>query len=457
MKGVIVILLSLFLPVIAPYLKCQDINEVLRVSVSQACEFALENNRTVQSSRIDISLAEKQISENLASGLPQVNLSANYLHQFVVPELSFGEVLDKDALPDGPVTGEDIRNAYVDSPVIPLGVKDNATFDFTVSQLIFSGQYLAGLKTVKVVRQISGKALVKTEDQIKEAVTGAYYYILVLRENIGLLKATGEALEKMYEEARETNREGLIEETDVDQMNINRSNIRALITSMESQHEIANKQFKYLLGIDFDREIELTESLEEILNQGKIAYDTYPGFRVENSIDFQITDIREDVSEHLLRLERSKYLPVVSAFYRHQEQTNQPSFNFAVKDVVGLTLTLPIFSSGSLSSKVSQARYDLQKARLDKQDAELGLIMEFETAKSNHQTAYSNFLINSESLNLSRKIYERTKIKYREGVSSSFELTQSQNQFLEAETNYYNSLLLLLRSKAVLDRILRLN
>lgn len=457
MKVVQNILLILFLPGILPMVNGQDGQVVLKMSVAQARQFALENNRTVQSSRIDINLAEKKISENLAFGLPQVSLNANYNHQFVVPELSFGQVLDTEALPDGPVTGEDIRNAYVDSPTIPLGVKDNTIFDFNVSQLIFSGQFVVGLKTIKVVKQISDKVLAKTEDQTKEAVTVAYYYILVLQENIGLLKATGESLEQMYGEVKETNRQGLNEETDVDQMNINRSNIRALITSMESQLEIALKQFKYLLGVDFDRQIELTESLEGIIGQGEITYFSSPEFSLKNSIDFQIIDIREDVSEQLLRLERSKYLPVVSAFYRHQEQTNQPAFNFAIKDVVGLTLNLPIFSGGNLSSKVSQARYDLQKIRLNKQDAELGLIMEFETAKSNHQTAYSNFLINGESLDLSRKIYDRTKIKFREGVSSSFELTQSQNQFLTAETNYYNSLLLLLRSKAELDRILRIN
>jgi outer membrane protein len=451
------IVLILSVTGILPTVNGQVNPEILKLSVFQAREFALENNRTVQLSRIDINLAEKKISENLAFGLPQVSLNANYTHQFVIPELSFGQVLDIDALPDGPVTGEDIRNAYIDSPTIPLGVKDNTTIDFNVSQLIFSGQYFVGLKTIKVVKQISDRALTRTEDQTKEAVTVAYYYILVLQENIGLLRSTGEALEHMYGEVKETNLQGLNEETDVDQMNINRSNIRALITSMESQLDIALKQFKYLLGVGFDMQVELTESLEEIINQGSITYLSNPEFSLENSIDFQIIDIQEDVSEQLLKLEKSKYFPIVSAFYRHQEQTNQPAFNFAIKDVVGLTLNLPIFSGGNLSSKVSQARYDLEKVRLNKQDAELGLVMEFETARNNYQSAYSNFLINNESFDLSRKIYDRTKIKFREGVSSSFELTQSQNQFLTAETNYYNSLLLLLRSKAGLDRILRID
>jgi outer membrane protein len=430
---------------------------ILKLSVTEAKEFALQNNRTVKSARIDVGIADKKIKENLAAGLPQVSLDANYLHQFVVPELSFGPFLDLDALPDGTLTGNDIRDAYVDSPAIPLGVEDNTTIDLTVSQLIFSGQYLVALKTAQIVRQLSEKTLIKTEDQVKEDIAVSYYVILVLRENLRLLNDTRAALDQMYEETSGMYKEGLIEETDVDQVGINRSNVATLITSMESQIEIATKQFKYLLGLEFGQKVELTDSLGSLVDQGNLRYLSEAEFDIRNSLDFQLVDIQEDVSERLLSLERAKYYPVISAFYRHQEQTNQPDFNFAVKDVVGASFSLPIFSSGIRSAKVSQARFDLQKTRLGKLDAEQGLTMEYETARNNYRTAWSNFSLNRESMELSKRIYDKTVIKFREGVTTSFELTQMQNQFLTSESNYYSSLLDLLRAKAELDRILRLN
>ena len=102
-----------------------------------------------------------------------------------------------------------------------------------------------------------------------------------------------------------------------------------------------------------------------IIEEGNLTYLSTPEFNLQNSIDFQLIDIQENVSEQLLKLEKSKYLPVISAFYRHQEQTNQPAFNFAVKDVIGASLNLPIFTSGIRSSKVSQAKYDLQKIKTE--------------------------------------------------------------------------------------------
>ena len=156
----------------------------------------------------------------------------------------------------------------------------------------------------------------------------------------------------------------------------------------------------------------------------------------------------------MLKRQQSKYLPTISGFYRHQEQTNKPAFNFAVKDIAGVTLSLPIITSGLRNATIGQAKFDLYKSRLNKEIVEQGLIMEFELAKSNYQTAYSNFTTNKESMDLSKKVYDKTVIKYKEGVSTSFELTQNQAQYLTTEGNYFTSILSLLNAKAKLDRLL---
>lgn len=432
----------------------QDKKEILKLSVTEAQTYALQNNRAVQSSKIDVLSADKKVWENLAAGMPQMNIAANYLHQFKIPQLSFGPFLDVDALPDGTITKQNILDAYKDSPPIALGVKDNTTIDFTVSQLIFSGQYLVGLQATKVLKQAIEKNLVKTEIQTKETVAGTYYLVLVLGENERLLNESLKSVDQTYNELIKMNQEGLIEDTDVDQIKINRSNIQTLITSLGSQKEISLKLLKYQLGVGFDQVIELTDSLPVIIEQGTIQYLASPEFDLNNSVDYQLVSTQEKISGLMLKLEKSKYLPTISAFYRHQEQTNQPAFNFAVKDVVGASFALPIVTSGMRSARVSQARYDLEKSRLTKENAEQGLIMEFETARSSYQTAFSNFTTNRESMDLSRKVYDKTVIKYKEGVSSSIELTQNQNQLLTAESNYYNSVLSLLNAKAKLDRIL---
>jgi Outer membrane protein len=432
----------------------QDKKETLKLSLPDAQAFALQNNRTIRSSKIDIQHAEKQVWENLATGLPQFSVAANYLHQFVVPEISFGPYLDVNVLPDGVLNKSDIVNAYKNSPSFPLGIRNNTTIDFTVSQLIFSGEYLVGLQATKVVKEMTEKSLEKTENETKESVAGTYHLILVLGENERVLSKSLKSVDKTYNELVKMNEQGLNEETDVDQVKISKSNIQTLITSIESQKQISVKLLKYQLGLGFDQDIELTDSLPGLIEQGKMQYLTSTAFDINNSVDYQLVNYQEKISALMLKREKSKYLPTISAFYRHEEQTNMPAFNFAVKDVVGASLSIPIFTSGMRNARVSEAKFDLAKSDLAKENAEQGLIMEFETAKSTYQTAYSNFITNKESMDLSHKVYDKTVIKYKEGVSSSFELTQNQNQFLTAESNYYNSVLALLNAKAKLDRIL---
>jgi outer membrane protein TolC len=432
----------------------QDKKELIKLSIADAQEYALQNNRAVQSAKIDIQSADKKVWENLAIGLPQINIAANYLHQFKIPVLSFGPVLDVNSLPDGLITKQNITDAFKDSPAIPLGVRNNTTIDFTLSQLLFSGEYLVGLQATKVVKQMTEKSLIKTENETKENVAGTYYLILVLAENQRVLTESLKSVDQTYNDLVKMNEQGLNEETDVDQVKISKSNIQTLISSLGTQRDISVKLLKFQLGLDFNQEIELTDSLPAIIEQGNLSYLSMPEYDVNNSVDYQLISSQVQVSELLVKRVQSKYLPTLSAFYRHEEQTHQPSFNFAVKDVIGASFSLPILTSGMRNAQVSQAKFDLQKSRLLKENTEQGLILAFETARSSYQTAYSNFITNRESMELSRKVYNKTVIKYKEGVSSSFELTQNQNQFLTAESNYYNSVLTLLNSKANLDRIL---
>jgi outer membrane protein len=293
--------------------------------------------------------------------------------------------------------------------------------------------------------------------QTKESVAGTYFLVLVLGESANVLKESLKSIDQTYNDLQKLNQQGFNEETDVDQIKISRSNLNRLIISIESQQENSMKLLKYQLGMDISQPVVLTDSIAGFIKEGNMQYLISPVFDIKHSIDYQIINDQVKVSGILLKREQSKLLPVLAAFYRRHEQTNQPSFNFAVKDLVGVTLNLPIYTSGQRSSRISQAKLNLEKSQISMENAEQGLLMEFETALSNYQTAFSNFSTSSETAILSKKVYNKTLIKFQEGVSTSFELSQNQSQYLTSESAYYSSVLSLLNAKAKLDRILTSN
>lgn len=455
---------GIFLIIIGSFGVNAQTDSVYSFTLSQAQEFAVKNNLNAKNAQLDVESARKKVWETTAMGLPQFSTTAKYQHIFKVPSISFpvsgftqNELTFNGDKPNGFKQYESIgglNQYFYEGPGIPLGTKNNTTIDFTLSQLIFSGEYIVGLQASRVYKELSERSLEKTGDQIKESVSNGYYTVLVLDENVRILKQSLDAVAKTTNEMEAMYQQGLIEETDVDQLKINKSNIETTIKTLEGQKSVSEKLLKLQLGINFSNKVILTDSIGSLLKLVDFQLMTSSDFNVTGNIDYQLMQTQEDLAKLSLRREKSKFLPTISGFYQHEEQTNQPSFNFMPKDVVGVSLNFPIFSSGQRMMVVGEAKIDYDKAVNAKTLAEQNLEMEFEQAKNDYITSYNNYTTNKDNLDLSKKIYNKTLIKYKEGMATSIELTQQQNQFLGTEGNYFNSILSLLNAKAKLERIL---
>ena len=82
------------------------------------------------------------------------------------------------------------------------------------------------------------------------------------------------------------------------------------------------------------------------------------------------------------------------------------------------------------------------------------MFFELESAKSNFQYAIETYYNNQESLLLAERISSKNKVKFLEGIASSFDLLQAQKQLYEAQYNYLNSMTEVINKKTVLDTIL---
>lgn len=447
--------------VLLPFgLSAQQPGSPLKLSLKQAQDYAIVNNVNAKNSAIDIKLAKKKIWETTAIGLPQVNAQANYQHLFVVPEAPLGSsttLATKDLLPGSSITADDIANEKVflstTNFVIPLGVADNTTYGFTVSQLVFSGEYLVGLQAAKVFYQISEQSQAKTTLDLKESVGNTYSLVLVLEQSKKTLEQSLGNIKKTLSDMQEMNKQGFIENTDVDQIELTTLNLTNGVNSINRQVEATRDLLKFQLGLSFDSEIILTDDLagtEATLNLESVLAAK---FNVENNIDYQIVSIQEKVGNLNLKREQSGFLPTLSAVYSHSEKVNKPIFDFTPKDVFQLSLNLPIFSSGQRIVKVQQRRLDLEKITNTKTSVANGLQLQFVNARNEMASAYEKFLNEKKNIELTNRIYDKTLIKYKNGLSSSLDLTNAQNQYLTAQSNYYTAIYSLITAKNKLDKL----
>ena len=418
-------------------------------SLKQAQDYAVQNNATVKNAQIDIIKSEKKVWETTAMGLPQVSSSLSYQNMLEIPvTLIPAQIFDPDAPPD----------TYME---MKFGTQHNASFEITANQLVFSGPYIVGLQASKIYKKLSQQALDKAKVDIKETVTQTYFLALVAKENKSILQESYENLKKIFEETSKMLKAGFVEETDVDQLEYTLKNIEISLNTITNQIDLSQNLLKYQMGIDLKEEIILTDKLENIVETVGANALQVNVFNVNEHIDFQLMQTQEYLQKLNLKREKSEFLPSISAFYSYNQKAMRNDFDFfeSEKDwfpsnIVGASLNIPIFSSGLKLSRVQQAKLELEKARNSKEMVSQGLILGVQQANSDFSTATEKYNNEKSNMKITKRIYDRTLIKFNQGMSSSLELTQVHNQYLNSQSNYFNAIFELLNAKNKLDKAL---
>lgn len=419
-------------------------------SLNEAIEHALKNNYSAINAARDIDAAKKKKWETTTIGLPQINASLGYqnnieLQRSLIPAEFFGGQ-----------PGEFAEVAF--------GTRHNMIGNATVSQLIFNGSYIVGLQSAKVYLQISENAKIKTNQEIREMVVNAYGNVLLANESIAILEKNKTNLEKTLNETGQIFKNGLIEEENVEQLQITLTTIKSAQENIKRQKVIATNMLKLILGITIEKELILTENLNNLaLNNINFELSTTP-FQVENSIDFKIQENLVQSKKLLLLLEKSNALPSLAAAYNFGYNAFGNQFQFFTNNQrwlnfsnVGLSLNVPIFSSLGRSARTQQAKIALEQAKTQMTQVEQSLKLQFEKAKSDYEYSLEQLNTTKSSLTLAERIENKQQIKLKEGLSSSFDLSEAQRQLYATQQNYLQAMLDVINKKASLEKIITKN
>ena len=419
--------------------------QALSLSLKEAQDFAVKNSYSVRNAQFDLAIAQKKVKENLSYGFPQIDGSVDYSYYIALPT----------SLIPAEFTGDTV-NEFSE---IQFGTKNNLTGGITLNQLIFDGRYFIGLEYARIYEQVSMESLEKSEEEVKESVTQTYYNILVGQEAIKILDSTLVILEKTRFETGQMVAEGFMEKTDYDQLTLTVADIRNSVNSLQRQNEIGYKLLNYQLGIDLDSLVILTETLDALIEQASASALLDQQFILENHVDYRLISSQEEMKMLGLRNEKAAYYPTLNGFLFIQENAQRNEFDFTDPDqpwfmtsATGVSMKVPIWSSGMRRSRVSQAKIDLDKIRNTKDQVSEGLQLSITRSRSEFKTALENYMREKENVSLSLEIYKKTLTKYNEGLSSSVELTQQHNQFFNSERSYFQTVLTLLSAKNKLDK-----
>jgi outer membrane protein len=405
-------------------------------SLQQAVEYAKKNNYALKNNRLDVELAQKKVKETLAIGLPQINASANFLNNTEIAT----QVLPNFLKPT--FVQLKLPGANELSDVIPaqFGQKFSAAGSITATQLLFDGGFLMGVKAAREYVALSEINVNRNNIETEVNVTKAYYAALLLSTNLNLIDKNLETLAKLKGDLEKTNAAGLIEKTDFDRVRLQYSTLELQRNKLMDQQRITMMILKFQMGLNVSDSVILTDELQKM-------YDKAANPIVDTKLDYnkrtEYQLVNQQIKLNTLDKKRYQfgYAPTISAIAQTQRNTFGSSFGdlgntWYPGTYWGLNMSLPIFNGFRKSAQIQQTRINVAKAENDKINLENAINQQVLQAQLTFKRSGEQVRLQEENMALAQQIYERVQVKYANGVGSSFELTQSQNDLETARTNY---------------------
>lgn len=459
-------------------------------TLKEAQDFAVKNQMNTLNAQVDYDYAVAQKNQVRGIGLPQITASVDYrINQRTVFQSLINKQLDDafekfqnenpgfpirrtffDSLSMGASTFFQTENNMYNGLPDPLknlvksqnssggfssligttfNAKSQTTLNLSVSQILFSSDYLVALQTSQVFLGLAKQNITMAEIQVKLAVAKAYYNVLVSRERAKLLQINIEKLKKLLDDSRAYQQEGFVENIDVMRLEVNYNNLVTENKKVQNLLTLGEAALKFSMGYDILSPISLKDSIQNI-ESPELAQPGKSNFK--NRIEYNLLESQLKMNE--LNLKRYQYspLPTVAAYGQNGWNQYGSDKYFYRQTVFGVNMNIPIFSGGQKKYYTQMAKLSIQKTKNNLKNAESGFDMEFNAAVVAYNNAIETLLSQKKNMMLADEVFKVSQVKYQNGVGSNLELVNAQQSLRESQANYIEALYNFYTAKIDLDK-----
>ena len=412
-------------------------------SLSEAKSYALSHHLSITNAALTTENAINKKNETRGIGLPQADIAGTFNYFLNLPI----QVVDASFINPNAKPGETIS--------FRAGTDYSASANLQVSQLIFNGSYLVGLQVSKLFVDFQRTFEEQTKEDVVFQVVQAYQLVAVAMENqrfMDSLVRTSETLVKQQEAYLEL---GLMKSEDMDQMNFSLLQAKNAQRQAKMQVENALVMLKLAMNYPIEQGVNIEETTEQLMASSNISISG----SVMNNV--QVDILSQSILLNQYNLKNLKYasLPSLGAFFQQGYNAYRNEFDL-FKDrpwfsqtVVGLQLTVPVFSGGQRHYRVQQARVDVMKSENELEMLKNGLRAQEVQLRNNLAGAVDKYNLQDANMVLAQKIYDNALIKKEIGGITSLEVTQKYNQLIAAQSQFMASKLEVLNAKLSLEKL----
>lgn len=431
----------------APAVLCGQASPDTPLSMEAAIAYAQENSNQVRNARVQIADAEQQIKEQLSTGLPSINGSLDYTHYLQVPILPLPDAF-ASTIPPGQEAPDGIA----------FQLKNNFVAGLSANTMLFNGSFFVALRATREGRKLYQLELQNAERSVRNQVINSYLPLLLIRENLDQLDKNIENLSSLLKETSAINEAGFVEQLDVDRLQLSLDNLKVERDNLERQRNNALSALKFTMNYPQSEELVIEDDLEQLSTEAE-AQLLQSAIPYQQRTELQVLDQGLVLQDLNIELAKAAFLPTLNATVagQYQFQANKFSEGFWAPTVlVGVSAQVPIYDFGGRSARVERARLQKESVLNQRDDLVRGIELEVNIARTDYTSATERLNARRRSKALAERIYETTQIKYREGVGSSLEVVQAEQELYTAQGNYLTALYETLLAKENLTQALGL-
>ena len=416
-------------------------------SLKEAVEYAVKNHINIKNAQLDILNAEARVNEIKGIGLPQVNGNFGYTNNLIIQKVFI------------PAKTFDPKAAEGDVIAAEFGVRNAGQAGIGLSQILFDGSYLLGLKAADVYKELSKKALIQTKQQSAENVTKAYYSILVNEERLKLLILNMGRLDSLLRDTKALNVQGFVEKIDVQRLDVQRNNLKIETQNVERLQDLSYYLLKFQMGKKVNDIVILTDKLADI-NVNELLPENELDLKYGNRIEYSILQTQDRLAELDLKNQKVASLPRVVLTGNYNYSSGRPQFfDLFTKPwfnagSLGLLVQVPIFDGFQRKNKVIQSQNNLRKVKNSFELLENSIDLQIKQGQITLKNAYETLQEQKANMELAQEIVRVSKIKYKQGVGSNLEVVNAEISYKEAQTNYFTTFYNALIAKVDLNKAL---
>ena len=436
--------------------------KTMRLSLSEAQEYAVQHNYALQNSALDVKKAEATRWQTLSSMLPQVKAGFDYQNMCGYEMNLGGRSSMGSMMPDSitiggvtmPISFPSSGGSGSTSTSIPMN--PSGTFSITAS-IALTGAQLVGTLLNRIAIDMANVTHRQSEQTTRSNVKTAYTSILIMEQTVRLLDTSLQNMQQLLETTEASVRAGASEQVNADKLKVQVATMKSSINSTERSLNMLYKSLILLLGADVNSKLQLTTPIEQVLDVDYAAQLTMGGFHIEDNYNYQLLQQSERLARKQLTLAWMDFTPTISAYYQYSDKTyfgKDAGFNMTPPNMIGASVSLPLFQSGTRAAKIKGAKIDYQKNLNSKLQAEDGLKVQYNQLCYDLVSAIESYNIQRENLDVTRRVFRNVSEKYTYGRASNLEVTNASTDILNAQSNYIQAVMSVVKAQVALENLL---